>query len=104
LSAGKSRAGWEHVIASFQENRTQLVRSTTATKNIATNDYVRIHSGFNFYCSIIFLVRGLINNEIYFRGVTLKMNEQPILYWVILILGFMGVITVFIAALISCYQ
>ena len=51
-----------------------------------------------------FLVRGLINNEVYFRGVTLKRYEQPILYWVILILGFIGVITVFIAALISCYQ
>jgi hypothetical protein len=49
---------------------------------------------------LLFLVRGLIKNEVYFRGVTIKKNESPIVYWIMLTLGFLAVITVFIVALI----
>jgi hypothetical protein len=50
--------------------------------------------------ALIFLIRGYIKKEVYFRGVTLKRNEQPVLYWITLTLGFLAVITVFIVALI----
>lgn len=52
------------------------------------------------FLTLVFLIRGLIRGKINFRGTTFTKIEDPVFYWLNIILGFIAVFTVLIIAYI----
>jgi hypothetical protein len=52
---------------------------------------------------LFFLIRGMVKEAIYFRGVIWKRNENPILYWLSLTMGFVSVIVTIVISLVLLF-
>ena len=53
--------------------------------------------------ALFFLIKGMTKAEIYFRGVVWKRNENPILYWLSLAMGFVFVISTIVISLVLLF-